>query len=80
MKTIITLFILFVSQIGYSQQLVQNISDMNRLKEYEAVFINKPLKYLLKELKPEIKTATVLNEEEGGLFCFRFTTIEQQRK
>lgn len=79
MKTIITLFILlFVSQIGYSQQLVQNINDIYRLKENEEQFINKPLKDLLKEIKPEVKIAFPNNENPS--FDFRFLSHEQLRK
>ena len=61
-----------------SQQLVQKIGDVNRLKENEAVFINKPLKDLLKEIKPEIKVAFAYNDPP--LFDFRFITSEQRRK
>lgn len=81
MKTIVKLFlILFVLQNGYSQQLVQNINDVYRIKEYETIFLNKPLKDLLKEIKPEIKTANVFNEEDISIFLFKFTTLDQQRK
>lgn len=83
MKTIlkisITLFFLSYHNI-YSQQLVQNISDVYKLEESKHQFINIPLKDLLEEIKPEIKTATVFNSETSFLFCFRFTTLEQQRK
>ncbi|WP_343589347.1 hypothetical protein [Flavobacterium sp.] len=79
MKTIIKLFtMLFVMQIGYSQQLVQNISDIHRLKDNEAVFINKPLKDLLKEIKPEIKI--VYPSNDPSFFDFMFITLEQLRK
>ncbi|MEO7047701.1 MAG: hypothetical protein ABI091_20550, partial [Ferruginibacter sp.] len=79
MKTIKTLLaILFFAQIGNSQQLVQNINDINRLKEYEDIFINKPLKDLIKEIKPEIKIAFPNNEDPS--FDFRFVTHEQLRK
>ncbi|WP_343589349.1 hypothetical protein [Flavobacterium sp.] len=79
MKTIIKLFIIFfVMRIGYSQQLVQNISNIHRLKDNEATFVNKPLKDLLKEIKPEIKIAFPNNENPS--FDFRFLTAEQLRK
>ncbi|MFH7016860.1 hypothetical protein [Flavobacterium sp. FlaQc-47] len=79
MKTIKTLLAIFVfAQIGYSQQLVQNINDIYRLKEYEAIFVNKPLKDLIKEIKPEIKIAFPNNQNPS--FDFRFVTHEQLRK
>ena len=71
---------LFVAHIGYSQQLVQNINDIHKLKENEAAFINKPLKDLLKEIKPKIETVVVFNDETASIFLFNFTTLEQQRK
>lgn len=79
MKMIITLYIIvFASQLGYSQQLVQNISDFYRLKENEAIFINKPLKDLLKEIRPEIKIVIPYNDPP--VFDFRFITSEQLSK
>lgn len=65
-------------QMVHSQQLVQNIDDINKLKENEAIFINKPLKDLLKEIKPEIKIAFPNNEPPS--FIFMFLTSEQFRK
>lgn len=35
--------------------MVQTPNDVNKLQENEQQFINKPLKNLLKEIKPEIK-------------------------
>ena len=61
-----------------SQQLVQNIGDIQKLKENEAAFINKPLKDLLKEIKPEIKIAFPSNEPQS--FDFRFLSADQIRK
>lgn len=61
-----------------SQQLVQNISDIYRLKDNETQFINMSLKDLLKEIKPEIKTVLVMNGE--GFFYFKFLPIDQLRK
>lgn len=63
----------------YSQQLVQTINDVYKLKDNEHLFINKPLKVLLKEIKPEIKTGTVINTDYTFALCFRFTTIAQQK-
>ncbi|AWK04317.1 hypothetical protein HYN56_08735 [Flavobacterium crocinum] len=79
MKTIIKLFtILFAMQMVHSQQLVQNIDDINKLKENEAIFINKPLKDLLKEIKPEIRG--VFAHSDPYFFNFKFITREQRIK
>lgn len=68
--------ILFAVQIGYSQQLVENINDMHRLKDNETQFINKPLKDLLKEIRPEIKVVFAYNDPP--FFEFRFITRQQR--
>ncbi|RKR10057.1 hypothetical protein C8C83_1725 [Flavobacterium sp. 90] len=80
MKNILKfVIVLFACYNAYGQQLVQTISDVYKLKENKDQFINKPLKDLLKEIKPPIKTAHVFNDDYP-LFIFKFTTIEQQRK
>lgn len=63
---------------SYSQQLVQNIDDINKLKENETIFINNPLKDLLKEIKPEIKG--VFAHSDPYFFNFKFITREQRIK
>ncbi|KIA99186.1 hypothetical protein OA93_06025 [Flavobacterium sp. KMS] len=83
MKDILKIFVIvgfFIQNNSYAQQLVQNTSQVYLLKDNEELFINKPLKDLLKEIKPEIKTAAVFNNEASSLFGFRFTTLAQQRK
>ncbi|MBZ4036837.1 hypothetical protein K6T82_18855 [Flavobacterium sp. 17A] len=75
---ILIVLMLFFYEKGYSQQLVQNINEIHRLKDYEGLFVNKPLKDLLKEIKPQIKTVIGFNDYPG-FFNFRFTTLEQQR-
>ncbi|RKR10059.1 hypothetical protein C8C83_1727 [Flavobacterium sp. 90] len=62
----------------YSQQLVQTINDVYRLKNNEEQFINKPLKDLLKELKPEIKTVFVMSD--NNFFYFKFLPLAQLKK
>ncbi|KIA99188.1 hypothetical protein OA93_06035 [Flavobacterium sp. KMS] len=81
MKNILIFFaILLFYNNSIAQQLVYNTSQVYLLKDNEELFINKPLKDLLKEIKPEIKTAHVFNDENSSLFGFRFTTLAQQRK
>ena len=62
----------------HSQQLVLNVDYIYRIKDNEAQFINKPLKDLLKEIKPEIKVAFAYNDP--SFFEFRFITREQRIK
>ncbi|MCZ8228050.1 hypothetical protein [Flavobacterium sp.] len=73
-------FVLLINYSCKSQQMVQTTADVPKLKTNEQQFINKPLKYLLKELKPEIKTAGVTNEEGYSYFGFNFLPLEEQRK
>lgn len=83
MKNTLTFFAILcflLQNKSYSQQLVQSINDIYRLEDNKELFVNKQLKVLLKEIKPEIKTAHVFNNENAPLLLFRFTTIEQQRK
>ena len=83
MKNLLKIVIVLMFMIIYSckaQQMVQTTADVQKLKTNEQQFINKPLKYLLKELKPEIKTAGVTNEEGYSYFGFNFLPLEEQRK
>ena len=83
MKKTLKIIVALLFMTTYSckaQQMVQTTADVQKLKTNEQQFINKPLKYLLKELKPEIKTAWVTNEEGYSYFSFRFITLEKQRK
>jgi len=83
MKNVLIILVSFVLLINYSckaQQLVQTTAEVQKLKTNEQQFINKPLKYLLKEIKPEIKTAWVTNEEGYSYFSFKFITLEKQKK
>lgn len=58
--------------------MVQTTSEMKELKVNESKFVNKPLKYLLKEIGPQIKTGIAQNVDQF-FFSFRFTTLEQQK-
>jgi hypothetical protein len=83
MKKLLKIVVTLMLMINYScaaQQLVQTTADVQKLKTNEQQFINKPLKLLLKEIKPEIKTAWVTKEEGYSYFSFRFRTISEQDK
>ena len=77
-KTLAILFLLVHSSCK-AQQMVQTPNDAHKLKINEQQFLNKPLKYLLNEIKPEIKTAfgTV---DFPSYFSFRFIDSEEIRR
>jgi hypothetical protein len=80
MKTIIKIFAVFLITITTSckaQQMVQTTSDLYKLKSNEQQFINKPLKYLLSEIKPNIKIGVGNNEEGYQFFSFRFISLDE---
>ncbi|KIA99187.1 hypothetical protein OA93_06030 [Flavobacterium sp. KMS] len=79
-KSLVFFAILLFCNSSIAQQLVHSTSQVYLLEQNKERFINKSLKDLLKEIKPEIKTATVFNNEGSSLFIFKFTTIDQQRK
>lgn len=78
LNTLAILF-LFINTSCRAQQMVQTTKDVKLLKANEAQFLNKPLKNLLKEIKPEIKTADATNDNPY-YFGFKFITLEQRKK
>ncbi|SHF98139.1 hypothetical protein SAMN05444396_103237 [Flavobacterium segetis] len=79
MKNTLKIFVILFLLMNYSckaQQMVQTANDAHKLKINEQQFLNKPLKYLLNEIKPEIKTAfgTV---DFPSYFSFRFIDLEE---
>ncbi|WP_433778335.1 hypothetical protein [Flavobacterium anhuiense] len=73
---IIAALALFLSIGCKAQQMVQVPADVSKLKANEQQFINRPLKNLLKEIKPEIKfvLGTV---DSPSYFSFRFLSREE---
>lgn len=67
---------LFIYSSCKAQQIVQTPNDAHKLKTNELQFINKPLKNLLKEIKPEIKTASG-TLGDPSYFSFRFVDAEE---
>ncbi|MBM3922383.1 MAG: hypothetical protein FJ340_04165 [Sphingomonadales bacterium] len=64
----------------FSQQLVKKQADARLIIEQKDRFINKQLKDLLKEIKPEIKYAFGTDSGDHGVpafFNFMFVTREQ---
>ncbi|AYN05055.1 hypothetical protein [Flavobacterium sp. 140616W15] len=74
-KTFAILFLL-INPNCKAQQLVQAPNDAYKLKTNEQLFLNKPLKNLLAQIKPEIKfvLGTV---DSPSYFSFRFITREE---
>lgn len=71
---------LLMINIGCKAQMIKTTKDIYLLKTNEQQFLNKPLKDLLKEIKPEIKTADGNIGEGYQYFSFRFRTREQWKK
>ena len=78
LKTVAILFLLINTNCK-AQQMVQTPNDAYKLKANEQLYLNKPLKNLLKEIKPEIKTADATNDNPY-YFGFKFITLEQRKK
>jgi hypothetical protein len=77
-KTLAVLFLL-VSSSCKAQQMVQTPNDAHKLKINEQQFLNKPLKHLLTEIKPEIKTAFG-TLDFPSYFSFRFIDSEEIKR
>jgi len=76
---LIAVLVLLISAGCKAQQMVQIPADVYKLKANEQKFINKPLKNLLKEIKPEIKLV-MGNLDYPSYFSFRFQSREELRK
>ena len=84
MKHLKALFLILIFSATVSchlQQLVQTSNDAKKIKENEKLFIGKPLKNLLKEIKPEIKMAygdpSINIQSKVGYFRFKFVDFKQ---
>lgn len=75
---IIAILFLFINFSCKAQQMVLTQKDAHKLKENEQQFINKPLKDLLKEIKPQIKMVDgTLNSPD--YFTFKFVTHDEYK-
>ena len=63
-----------------AQQLVKSKKDVKKLEENKNQFIGKPLKDLLKEIKPKIESASFNNTHIPGYFVFRFISNSERQK
>lgn len=82
MKNTLKIFAILFLLINYgckAQQMVQATKDLHLLKNNEQQFINKPLKNLLKEIKPEIKN--VLGTiGDPSYFAFNFISRDEIKR
>lgn len=79
MKNTLKIFTILFLLMNYgckAQQMVQTTNDIFLLKTNEQQFINKPLKDLLKEIKPEIKTV-LGTVDYPSYFAFKFISVEE---
>ncbi len=74
LKTFAILFLLINTNCK-AQQLVQAPNDAYKLKANEQQFLDKPLKDLLVQIKPEIKTAWATSGDQS-YFSFYFINPE----
>ncbi|AYN05059.1 hypothetical protein [Flavobacterium sp. 140616W15] len=82
MKNTIKTFAILFLLLSYgckAQQMVQAPNEAHKLKENEQQFLNKPLKNLLKEIKPEIKNVSG-NIDTPSYFVYRFVDNEEFSK
>jgi hypothetical protein len=78
MKNTLKIFAILIFLANNSckgQQMVQTPNDAHKLRTNEQLFINKPLKNLLKEIKPEIKMADA-TRDFPDYFSFKFIDPE----
>lgn len=81
-KIVIPIFFTAITVSCYSQQMVQSQQDAKKLEINKEQFIGKPLKDLLKEIKPKIKTALGApgSSELPSFFNFYFTAKKDYDK
>lgn len=77
LKTFIILF-LFANISCKAQQMVQTQDDIYKLKANEEQFLDKPLKNLLKEIKPEIQSAFGVKVPKGYPCYFMLSFISSK--
>jgi hypothetical protein len=83
-KIILILFLqVFVTNALNAQKLVSNLNELNKIKEQEIMFINKPLSYLLGEIQPTIKRVIGSPFSQNGtssVFMMYFISYEEKNK
>jgi hypothetical protein len=81
-NSLIVFLLLFSFYSCFAQQLMKTVNDAQKIKESEEIFLNKPLKELLKEIKPPIKRVTASPskniQSSVGYFIFNFVDSKQK--
>jgi len=80
MRILLITLTLWWSFNGFAQELVKKQSDVRSLIDQQERFINKPLKELLKEIKPPIKFALGKDAKDHGMpanITFKFVTHQE---
>jgi hypothetical protein len=80
MRLLLIILTLWGSFNGLAQELVKKQSDLRLLIDQRERFINKPLKDLLKEIKPPIKYAFGTDAKDHGIpanITFKFVTHQE---
>ena len=63
-----------------AQQLIQTTKDVHQLRINNQQFINRPLRELLREIKPQIKAAWGNNEGGNQFFSFKFIDQDEIKR
>ena|ERR1035437_4765672 len=81
-KTAAFLFLLATTWSCNEQHMMRTLNDAQKLQTNKQLFIGKPLKKLLKEIKPEIKMVLVRESwaEAIGVIIFKFVDREGYKK
>lgn len=75
--------IILLLTISCRSPLVLTVNDIPKLKENETRFINKPLRKLLREIKPHIRLAIAQENRPDGMLnyiLFRFVSADEYYK
>lgn len=78
-KLLVILLMIIITQAFSSPKLLSSLNDAPRLNDNAYLFVNKPLKILLKEIGPKIKMVSVDGKPAHRgvpIIIFRFTDGE----
>jgi hypothetical protein len=77
------IFLVVVNYSCHAPRIMQTVNDAQKLQANEQLFIDRPLKTLLKEIGPEIKLVSVEGKRADGAISyiiFKFTDWEERKK
>ena len=82
-RVFVIVLLLISGYSGYAQPLMQTVHDAQILKDNEPLFVDKPLKTLLKEIGPTIKMVFTDSHKPHhalSIIIFKFIDKEEQKK